>query len=137
VKVVVANAVRSVAFEAAAWTNSQARTELIQEADKAGLGRLANLMLMAISPRPSLSLRAINDPTEKGNPSLLESYRLLADYYKQVGAKGDRYWQPPVANYFHATGHDFMPDAQELAYTWLAMQLRMHAEEKTGTPRIR
>jgi pimeloyl-ACP methyl ester carboxylesterase len=130
VKVVVANAGGTVVFDPAVWTDASARNQLIEHADSAGISRLANLMLMAMSPRPFLNLRAINDPGEKGTPNLLEGYRLVVNYYQQAGAKEN----PPVAIYFHATNHDFRPDAQELAYTWLAMQLGVHQEQKLPLP---
>jgi hypothetical protein len=130
VKVVVPNAGGTIVFDIPAWTDAQARQQLVEDAPKASMTRLANLMLKATAPRPFLQLRAINDGYEKGSPNLIEGFRLLVDYYKQVGAGKNPYWNPPVAIYFHATGHDFMPDAQALAYTWLAMQLGVSPKGK-------
>ncbi|AQQ69907.1 putative dienelactone hydrolase [Limihaloglobus sulfuriphilus] len=122
IKVAAANAGGTIHFDASLWTDLEQRKELLDK--PIGLNRMANLMLMAIAPRPFLQLRAINDSYEKGQPNLLEGYRLLVDYYRMAAGQTRRTWHAPVGIYFHCNEHGFDHDARELAYGWLEMHLK-------------
>ena len=86
-------------------------------------------MLMGIAPRPFLYLRAINDSYEKGQPTMLEAYRLLVDYYRQAAGNKDNTWRAPVGIYFHSDGHSFEPEAKALAYRWIELRMEELAKE--------
>ena len=62
---------------------------------------------------------------DKGDPNLLEGFRTISAYYRDLEQKGSpRWWRPPFALYRHNSSHDFPADCRALAYSWLEQQLR-------------
>lgn len=122
IAVAVANAGGTIHFDAALWTDPNSRKKLMDK--PAGLTKMTNFMLMAIAPRPFLHIRAINDGYEKGQPNLLEGYRLLIEYYRRAAGNKKKNWHAPVAIYYHSNEHGFDVDARQLAYAWMERYLK-------------
>src|SRR5690606_15541432 len=102
------------------WNDPAALREFL---GTGGLRTNVNPMIMLIAPRPMLYLWSLDDPYEKGRPNILEGLRTVHAYYQTVNTDPNPWWKPPFSIYFHGRGHDFPPEARDLAYRWLKEQL--------------
>lgn len=106
------------------WTDDDALNDALVNVTSWDLGKRANIYYMLTAPRAMLHIYSLDDYYYKGNPQIMEGYRVMKDYYKNrsLDNKGD------FSYYLNYDGHAFSPLSQELAYQWLEERLKPQPE---------
>lgn len=111
IQATVINAAGNIYFKRELWEDRNALRKYLSDPKGQSMYANTNTWLMAIAPRPVLYIKALNDITEPGDPTVLEGFRLISDYYRQASAIAGKGRVAPFAVYFHNGGHSFHTEA--------------------------
>lgn len=127
VKAAVTNSGGAHNFIAKLWTDQPTRLAFAAKKlqIKPDTDSSAQVFIMMGAPRALLYIRAVNDSGTDYPSSVMENVKLVAQYFRSFAPHASFIaGSPQFAAFFHNEGHDFPPFARELAYAWLARQLK-------------